>query len=254
MASRWPAPDLASTFQRRRRTDQWGATQGSDFLFLALEKTHGQHEVNVGRAKMFHVLKRCQRLLSPVFTGTVSPALTRLEPRASRHSPTWRRSFALNVSPCQRRWRANSSHPVTTRRFSEERRESGDQDGDAAAVQGETMDIDRRSESQGSAMVRIGRFLLHSELRGKEDKQPFTLTHTSTDNLEAKHFIHMTTQCALHDLKKKRKEVFKDKVQKKKDSLKYINRAVIKESRILFFFFKKKMIIKYDRMNKSTQT
>ncbi|XP_075883824.1 mitochondrial assembly of ribosomal large subunit protein 1 [Nelusetta ayraudi] len=100
---------------------------------------------------MFHVLKRCQRLLSPVFTGTVSPALTRLEPRASRHSPTWRRSFALNVSPCQRRWRANSSHPVTTRRFSEERRESGDQDGDAAAVQGETMDIDRRSESQGSS-------------------------------------------------------------------------------------------------------
>lgn len=152
MASRWPAPDLAYTFQRRRRTDQWGATQGTDFLFLALEKTHGQHEVNVGRAKMFHVLKRCQRLLSPVFTGTVSPALTRLEPRASRHSPTWRRSFAPNVSPCQRRWRANSSHPVTTRRFSEERRESGDQDGDAAAVQGETMDIDRRSESQGSAM------------------------------------------------------------------------------------------------------
>lgn len=203
MASRWPAPNLASTFQRRRRTDQWGATEGSDFLFLALEKTHGQREVNVGRAKMFHVLKRCRRLLSPVFTGTVSPALTRLEPRASRQSPIWRRGFALNVSPCQRRWRANSSHPVTTRRFSEERRESGDQDGDAAAVQGETMDIDRRSESQGSAMVRIGRFLLRSELRGKEDKQPFTLTHRSADNLEAKHFIHSATQCALHYNKKK---------------------------------------------------
>lgn len=34
------APDSASTIQRRKRKDQWGATDGSDFLFLALEQTH----------------------------------------------------------------------------------------------------------------------------------------------------------------------------------------------------------------------
>lgn len=99
---------------------------------------------------MFHVIKRCQILVPSVLTRTVPPAMTRLEPVAvtARRSPTLRRDFALNFSQCQRHCRANSSHSVQTRRYSEQ---CSKEDGDAAAVTGETTEIDRRNE--GSVMV-----------------------------------------------------------------------------------------------------
>lgn len=105
---------------------------------------------------MFHVIKRCRRLVPSAFTSTVSPALPRLELTAARRGPTLRRDFALSFSPCQRHCRVNSSQSVKTRWYSEQCSESDtrqDKDGDAAAVEGETTDIERRNERQGSAMV-----------------------------------------------------------------------------------------------------
>lgn len=156
----WPADGRPFNFslylQRRRREDQSKATDRNDFLFLALEKTHGRRWVNVGPAKMMNILKRCQRLVTPVFTGTVSAgqrnALTLPAPISSRHSPTLRRNFAVNISPCHRRYLVHSSLRATTRSYSEEWRERGDADRDAAAVADET-DIDRRRDKQGSAMA-----------------------------------------------------------------------------------------------------
>lgn len=107
--------------------------------------------IKCGRAEMFHVIQPCRRLLPSVFTRTVSPALTCLEPISARHSPISRRGFAsLHFSPCPRHCRANSSQSVKTRWYSEQ---SDAKDGDAAAVKVETTDIDRRKERQGSAAL-----------------------------------------------------------------------------------------------------
>lgn len=150
MASRWPslpASYLAFTFHRRNCKDQSEATDGSDFLCSALEETHRQEETKCGRAEMFCVIQRCRRLVPSVFTRTLSPALT-----AARHSLTLRRNFALKFFPCQCHWFANSSNSVNTRSYWEQ---SAGKDGDAAAMNGEATDVDRRNDRQGSAVIEV---------------------------------------------------------------------------------------------------
>lgn len=109
--------------------------------------------IQCGRVEMFHVIKRC--LVPSLFTRTVSPALTRLEPVAARRSPTLRRDFAVKFSPCWRHRRANSSQCVQTRRFTEQ---SSERDGYADVVNEGTTENDRRNE--GSVLVEVSMLCL----------------------------------------------------------------------------------------------